>query len=111
MLKPLKKRKTFMILKMNLRKFIYTLGLPQRIVNDHENYIEKNVKAVTVFLETLDELFDLLADENGTDKKFPLGYFLSQIKTALQFTRYNIKERHASGVLVTSVNEIRGLKL
>ena len=109
MLKPFREKKTIYEFKDELRKLIYTLGLPQRIVNDHEDYIEKNVKAITVFLETLDELFDLLADENGADKKFPLGYFLSQIKTALQFTRYNIKERHASGVLVTSVNEIRGL--
>lgn len=109
MLKPFREKKTIYEFKEELRKLIYILGLPQRIVNDHENYIEKNVKAITVFLETLDELFDLLVDENGNDKKFPLGYFLSQIKTALQFTRYNIKERHASGVLVTSVNEIRGL--
>jgi ATP-dependent helicase/nuclease subunit B len=109
MLKPFREKKSIYEFKDELRKLIYTLNLPQRIVNDHEDYIEKNVKAVSIFLETLDELFDLLADENGTDKKFPLGYFLSQIKTALQFTRYNIKERHASGVLVTSVNEIRGL--
>ncbi|RPI60471.1 MAG: hypothetical protein EHM44_10370, partial [Ignavibacteriales bacterium] len=109
MLKPFREKKTIYEFKDELRKLIYTLGLPQRIVNDHESYIEKNVKAITVFLETLDELFDLLTDENGTDKKFPLGYFLSQVKTALQFTRYNIKERHANGVLVTSVNEIRGL--
>lgn len=109
MLKPFGEKKAIYEFKDELRKLIYNLDLPQRIVNDHEDYIEKNVKAVSVFLETLDELFDLLADENGTDKKFPLSYFLSQIKTALQFTRYNIKERHASGVLVTSVNEIRGL--
>ncbi|HEX9251905.1 MAG TPA: 3'-5' exonuclease, partial [Ignavibacteriaceae bacterium] len=109
MLKPFREKKTIYEFKDELRTLIYTLSLPQRIVNDHEDYIEKNVKAVSVFLETLDELFDLLADENGTDKKFPLSYFLSQIKNALQFTRYNIKERHASGVLITSVNEIRGL--
>ena len=109
MLKPFREKKNIYEFKDDLRKLIYTLGLPQRIINDHESYIEKNVKAVSVFLETLDELFDLLVDENGPDKKFPLSYFLSLIKTALQFTRYNIKERHASGVLVTSVDEIRGL--
>ncbi len=108
-LKPFKEKKSIYDFKTELRKLIYSLDLPKRIVNDHEQYIEKNVKAVTVFLETLDELFDLLVDENGTDKTFPLSFFLSQIKTALQFTRYNIKERHSSGVLVTSVNEIRGL--
>lgn len=108
-LKSFKEKKSIYDFKTELRKIIYTLDLPKRIINDHEQYIEKNVKAITVFLETLDELFDLLVDENGADKKLPLSFFLSQIKTALQFTRYNIKERHASGVLVTSVNEIRGL--
>ena len=48
--------------------------------------------------------------EYGVEKRFSLSFFISQIKTALLFTRYNIKERHANGVLVTSVNEIRGLK-
>jgi len=109
MLKSFREKKTIYEFIDELRKLIYTLGLPQRIINDHNDYIEKNVKAISVFLETLDELFGLLTDENGADKKFPLSFFLSQIKTALQFTRYNIKERHASGVLVTSVNEIRGL--
>lgn len=109
MLRPFREKKTIYEFKHELRKLIYNLNLATRIINDHEQYIEKNVKAITVFLEILDELFDLLVVENGTDKKFPLGSFLSQIKTALQFTRYNIKERHASGVLVTSVNEIRGL--
>ena len=60
MLKPFREKKTIYEFKNELRKLIYTLGLPQRIVNDHEDYIEKNVKAITVFLETLDELFDLL---------------------------------------------------
>jgi ATP-dependent helicase/nuclease subunit B len=109
MLKPFREKQTIFEFKNELKKLIYTLDIPKRIINDHEQYIEKNVKAFTVFIETLDEVFNLLVDENGSDKKFPLKYFLSQIKTALQFTRYNIKERHASGVLVTSVNEIRGL--
>ena len=108
-LTPFKEKKKILEFRDELRKLVFTLDLPQRIINDHPDYIEKNVKAVTVFLETLNELFELLAMEYGDDKKFPLSFFLSQIKTALQFTRYNIKERHASGVLVTSVNEIRGL--
>ena len=108
-LAPFREKKKILEFRDELRKLVFTLDLPERIINDHPDYIEKNVKAVTVFLETLDELFTLLAMEYGKDKKFPLGFFLSQIKTALQFTRYNIKERHASGVLVTSVNEIRGL--
>lgn len=92
-----------------LYRLIFLLGLPEKVLNDSSALIEKNIKALTVFLETVNEIFDLLKQENVTEKKYNLEYFLSQIKTALQFTRYNIKERHGSGVLVTSVNEIRGL--
>jgi len=109
MLTPFKEKKKILDFRDELRKLVFELDLPKRIINDHPDYIEKNVKAVTVFLETIDELFELLSKDNGVDKRFPLSFFLSQIKTALQFTRYNIKERHSSGVLVTSVNEIRGL--
>ena len=109
MLTPFREKKKILDFKDELRKLVFDLDLPKRIINDHPDYIEKNVKAVTVFLETINELFELLSKENGVDKKFPLNFFLSQIKTALQFTRYNIKERHSSGVLVTSVNELRGL--
>ena len=108
-LTPFREKKRILEFRDALRKLVFTLDLPRRIINDHPDYIEKNVKAVTVFLETLDQLFELLALEYGDDKKFPLSFFLSRIKTALHFSRYNIKERHASGVLVTSVNEIRGL--
>jgi ATP-dependent helicase/nuclease subunit B len=93
----------------SLRHLIFSLRLPEIILNDQAILIEKNVKALTVFLETIDEIFNLAKKENGADKKYSLDYYLTQIKTALQFTRYNIKERHGNGVLVTSVNEIRGL--
>ncbi|MFZ1517897.1 MAG: PD-(D/E)XK nuclease family protein [Ignavibacteriaceae bacterium] len=108
-LTPFKENKNILDFRDDLIKLVFTLDLPKLIINDHPEYIEKNVKAVTVFLETINELFNLLALEYGVEKKFSLSFFLSQIKTALLFTRYNIKERHANGVLVTSVNEIRGL--
>ncbi len=109
LLAPFNQKKSIQDFKNELKNLVYMLDLPSRIINDYPDYIEKNVKAVTVFLETIDEFFDLLELENGREKKYPLSYFLKQIKTALQFTRFNTKERHASGVLITSVNEIRGL--
>lgn len=92
-----------------MRKLIFDLKLSEKIINDHPSQIEKNVKAITIFLQTIEEIFGLIKSENGNDKKYPLKFFINNIKTGLQFTRYNIKERHGSGVLVTSVNEIRGL--
>lgn len=109
-LSPFKENKNISEFRDDLIKLVFTLDLPNRIINDHPEHIEKNVKAVTVFIDTIRELFDLLSLEYGVEKRFSLSFFISQIKTALLFTRYNIKERHANGVLVTSVNEIRGLK-
>jgi len=105
-----KKKQTIESFKKNLIELIYLLNLPQKLINDKPENVEKNVKALTVLLETISELFELLQDEYGRHKTFPLSFYLREIKTASLFTRYNVKERHDKGVLVTSVNEIRGLK-
>lgn len=108
-LKPFRSKMPVNIFKTCLFKLISDLRIPQSAINDQQDLIEKNVKAITVFIEMLKELFDLLILEFGSTKEFSLNFFLTQIKTAVQFTRYNIKERHTGGVLVTSVNELRGL--
>lgn len=108
-LKPFKSKNTINGFKNTLLELISELQISKSAINDQPELIEKNVKAVTVFIETLNELFNLLHLEYGDEREFNLSFYLSQIKTAIQFTRYNIKERHANGVLITSVNELRGL--
>lgn len=110
LLSPFRKKQTIKSFRVNLVKFISSVNLPSKIINDNPINIEKNIKAVTVFIEIIEELFELLEAEYGSNKTFSISFFLHQIKTALAFSRYNIKERHDSGVLVTSVNEIRGLR-
>jgi len=109
LLKPFRIKKRIDEFKVELIELINKLGFAGKTTNDRSELIEKNVKALTVFIEMINELFDLLKLEYGEEKEFPLGFYLNQIKTSIQFTRYNIKERHASGVLITSVNELRGL--
>jgi ATP-dependent helicase/nuclease subunit B len=109
-LKPFKTKKNISEFRKLLFDLLHFLKLPERVINDQPEFIEKNVKALTVFIEALEELFDLLQLEYGKEKEFSLSFYLIQIKTAVQFTRYNVKERHANGVLITSVNELRGLK-
>jgi ATP-dependent helicase/nuclease subunit B len=109
LLKPFRDKITIDEFVDSLRKLIESLKLSEKILNDHSTLIEINIKALTSFLEIIDEIFDLIKQENGGDQKYSLEYFLAQVKTTLQFSRYNIKERHGNGVLVTSVNEIRGL--
>jgi ATP-dependent helicase/nuclease subunit B len=110
LLKPFMKNNTPISFKKNLLSLISEIKLSSKLVNDNPGLIEKNVKAVTTLIETIDELFSLLEDEYGKSKTFSLPFFLKKIKTALLFGRYNVKERHGKGVLVTSVNEIRGLR-
>ena len=109
LVKTFREKKTINEFKTDFLKLISDFQILQSLVNDHINSVEKNVKAVTTLIQTVDELFGLLIDEYGDAQKFSLGFFINQLKTALQFTRYNIKERHSSGVIVTSVNELRGL--
>ncbi len=94
----------------NITGLIYSLDLPARIINDESEMTEENVKAVTSFFELLNEIFELFELEFGRDKKFPLSFFLNNIRTAVASSRFNIKEKPGYGVQVTTLNEIRGLK-
>jgi ATP-dependent helicase/nuclease subunit B len=55
------------------------------------------------------EILYLIQLEHGDDK-FSLKYFLNNIKTAVNSSRFNIREKPGYGVLVTNLNEIRGLE-
>jgi ATP-dependent helicase/nuclease subunit B len=72
--------------------------------------VEENIRAVTNFLATIEEIFTLLETEYGESKKFSLIFFLRKIRTAISSARFNIKEKSNFGVQVTTINEIRGLK-
>jgi ATP-dependent helicase/nuclease subunit B len=94
----------------NISKLIFTLELPSVLINSSEFELEEKIKAVTTFIDTINELLELFENEYGNSEKFPLKFFLNNIRTAVSSTRYNIKERPGYGVQVTTLNEIRGLK-
>lgn len=93
-----------------LQDLLYKIDLPSRVINSDSLIIEENLKAITVFSETIKELVELLSLEYSPAKNFPLKFYLKHIKTAVSSSRYNIKEKPGYGVLVTTINEIRGLK-
>ncbi len=93
-----------------LKNLAFELGIFEKILEDEKEDAETNIKAVTTFFETTDEIFELLTEEYGKNKKFNIKFYLEQLKTACGWARFNIKERSGLGVLVTTVNEIRGLK-
>ncbi|MFZ0455187.1 MAG: 3'-5' exonuclease, partial [Ignavibacteriaceae bacterium] len=110
--------------KMTLKEFekkflglIFSLDLHKKIINNESDgfrngneTIEKNIKAVTVFIETVKDILNLFELEYPENEKFSLKFYLNNIRTAVSFTRYNIKEKSGYGIQVTTLNEIRGLK-
>lgn len=92
-----------------LDNLCYKLRIHKNILELKGESAERSITGLTKFFETIIEVFTLLEEEYGTDRKFGLDFFLGQLKTISQWSRYNIKEKHGYGVLVTSVNELRGL--
>ncbi len=90
-----------------INNLIYQLGIVTKAVNNHESYVEKNTRGLTEFVEMLYNITEILEIEYG-NRKQNLNFYLDKIKAASEFTRYNVKEN--PGVLITSVDEIRGLK-
>ncbi len=102
---------------MTVKKFLERLNdlilnrnFASALLNQSEENIEVNAKAVTVFLDETAELFGLIESEYGDNKKFPLRFFLNNIRTAVNASRFNVREKPGYGVQITTLNEIRGLK-
>ncbi len=97
-----------LIIKLRISEKVFEtkLALSEKI--NIEAY-EKEIKALKLFDKILDELiysFEKLEE----DKNFDLNFYYDFITAAISGSRYNIKERWGCGVLVTSPDEIRGLK-
>ncbi len=110
LLKPFEKKMTVKEFLENLNKLIFKLKFHTNLLEGNDKFVETNIKAVTTFMESIEELMTLLSIEQGDGTKLPLKFFLNQIITLSAFGRYNIKEKPGYGVQVTTLNEIRGLK-
>lgn len=109
LLAPFKYKMTISGFIKSFMKIIETLNLPQLLIDNPSEEDEKNIKSFTLFLNTIEEIFNLLKEDYSNDTKFSLGFFLDHIRTACRQGRFNIKEKTDYGVLVTTPNEIRGL--
>lgn len=109
LLNPFTKGMTTKQFYKNICQLIYKLNIHINVLKGIDGSVEKDVKALNVFLKSLKELTDLFEIEFGENKQLPLKFYLSQIKTMVSFSRYNIKEKSGYGVQVTTINEIRGL--
>lgn len=116
-LAPFNKKMTLTEFDKNLSDLIFSLEIHKKLINKDQTgflqgieSIEKNIKAVTVLMNTIKEILNLFELEYGRNEKFNLKFFLNNIRTAVSSSRYNIKEKSNYGVQVTTLNEIRGLK-
>lgn len=108
-LKPFRKPMNFTEFYIQLINLVFEMGYPSKIIEGKNENVEKDIKALTTLLNNLEELSLLFELEYGSDKKFPVKFFINQLKTFALFSRYNVKEVPGYGVQVTTLNEIRGL--
>ncbi len=109
-LAPFNKMRTLKDFYKNLTELIFSLGMPEKLINNSSYAIEENVKAVSTFLEEVEEVLELLEMEYKSGQKFTLTFFLNNLRTIVSSSRYNIKEKPNYGIQITTPNEIRGLR-
>ncbi|MGE5350901.1 MAG: PD-(D/E)XK nuclease family protein [Acidobacteriota bacterium] len=110
LLSPFERKMTLKEFMVEFQRLINLLELPERILNRQSSRQEENIKAVSTFLETISEVFELTEKEYSKSERFPLKFFLEKIRTAVTSARFNVQEKSNYGVLVTTLNEIRGLR-
>lgn len=109
LIKPFEAKLTIPDFLEKLIEFTYRSKLPFKLLSVSLD-AEENIRGFSTFIETLTEVFDLLTDEHGKDKKFNLHFFMDQIRTACGWARFNVKEKSNYGVQITTLEEIRGLQ-
>ncbi len=93
-----------------LHKVIYHLEIPVRLLLAGIEDADMNIKSVNILIETADEILSLLEDQFGKEEKFPLKFYLHNLRMAVSSSRFNVREKPGYGVQITTMNEIRGLK-
>ncbi|MBT8380296.1 MAG: exodeoxyribonuclease V subunit gamma [Ignavibacteria bacterium] len=88
---------------------IFGLNFPATILNGQNDVVEKDLKALNTFINSLREFTEILELESEKEIKYDLSFYLNQIRTLTAFSRYNVAEKSGYGVQITTLNEIRGL--
>jgi len=109
LLKPFRNKLTPGEFKENILLLVYKLDLPASLLKAPSEIVENDAIALNTFINVIDEVTNLIRLENGSEAKFPLHFYLNQLRTTAAFTRYNIPEKPGYGVQITTLNEIRGL--
>jgi ATP-dependent helicase/nuclease subunit B len=108
-IKPFDVKLTSDEFRKNILSLIYRLDFPANILNAPSDIVENDAIAFNSFIKVIDEITNLIQLEYGSEEKFPLHFYLNQLRTTSAFARYNIPEKPGYGVQITTLNEIRGL--
>src|ERR1035437_4517426 len=103
LLAPFDKNLTAKEFESEFLKIIESLGIYPKLVNRTFS-LEENIKSFNLFIETIQEILYLIQLEHK-DTKFSLKYFLSSIRTAVNSSRFNIREKPGYGVLRKYLSE------
>ncbi len=93
-----------------LNSLIHKLNIPNSILSSGITNKENEIKSLTTFLASAKEIFGLIENERKENSTFDLAFYLEKLFTLSSSTRFNIKERSNYGVLITNIDELRGLK-
>ncbi|PJA96646.1 MAG: hypothetical protein CO129_05375 [Ignavibacteriales bacterium CG_4_9_14_3_um_filter_34_10] len=108
LLEPFEKKHTIReFLKIFDELFVKTKML-QKILSLNQNAAERNIRSLESFFVNIKLMLEL-DEKELPDQKYDIGFFLDTLKGIASHTRFNIKEKTMECVLVTTVNEIRGL--
>lgn len=77
--------------------------------SSYSDELERSIRAWSAFSESLESLMNYLDSFVMLGKSEPLQWFYPHIETIARSTKINIRERIDSGVLVTAIEETRGL--
>lgn len=109
-LNPFLRKMSISEFRENLRNLVNRLDIPVKIISSDPDEAEKDVKSVDVFLETTDEIIELLEEQYDSREKFSLKFYLHNLRNGISSSRYNVREKSGYGIQITTLNEIRGLK-
>jgi ATP-dependent helicase/nuclease subunit B len=85
------------------------LHLVYRGAEADREHVERDVRAWVRLMEIVRETMAAAAEERPAGEPLPLRQHTEMVRLALLRERYNVREEFGRGVLVTSIDETRGL--
>jgi ATP-dependent helicase/nuclease subunit B len=80
----------------------------QNILSLNSLAAEKHIRSLESFFSNIKMMLELEENE-APGRNYSINFFIDTLKGIASHTRYNVKEKSEESVLITTVNEIRGI--